>query len=190
MNGNTLGDNKYKKEMIDGKIHLMSPATVYHAITVENLNFIFKNYINKKHKECKVFSESLAIYLNKDDKTFVLPDVLIVCDKNKFSKRGYEGAPTLIVEVLSPATVEHDRTTKFKKYEASGVLEYLLVDYNNKLIEQYTLNNGTYMLKKLVALLDEWEIENLPDEKKTGYTSIIKVSAFEDLEINLADIFE
>ncbi len=190
MNSNALSYDKYKKEMIDGKIYLMSPATLYHAIAVENLNFIFRNYVNIKHKECKVFSEGLAVYLNEDNNTFVLPDVLIVCDKNKFSKRGYEGALTLIVEVLSPSTFEYDRTTKFEKYEASGVLEYLLVDYNNKIIEQYILNNKKYVLKKIVALLEEWEIDNLPKENKKAYTKIIKSGVFEDLEINLEDIFD
>ena len=45
--------------------------------------------------------------------------------------------PTWIAEILSPSTADRDRGVKFRDYAANGVEEYLIVDPDARLIEQY-----------------------------------------------------
>ena len=65
----------------------------------------------------------------------VQPDILVVCDPGKITPNHIEGAPDLIVEVLSPGTSAKDLRDKKALYERAGVHEYLVVDP----LEQYAI---------------------------------------------------
>lgn len=56
------------------------------------------------------------------------PDLSIICDRNKISERGCEGAPDFIIEVVSPGSRKHDYLTKNNLYSNAGVREYWIVD--------------------------------------------------------------
>ena len=78
----------------------------------------------------------------------VQPDVLFI-KQDRLPAPGtqiYEGAPDLIVEVISPSSIRLDRTVKFDAYERYGVMEYWLVDPKARLIEVYTWARGEYAL--------------------------------------------
>jgi len=75
--------------------------------------------------DCKVFAAPVDVYLEAG---VVQPDLLVVCDPARISPRGIEGAPDLVVEILSPSTAGKDVTRKWWLYEAAGVQEYLIVD--------------------------------------------------------------
>ncbi len=53
----------------------------------------------------------------------VEPDISVVCDQSKLDKHGCKGAPDLIVEILSPSSLRHDRLVKLNLYQQAGVLE-------------------------------------------------------------------
>lgn len=63
-----------------------------------------------------------------DDSTFVEPDVSLICDRDKLSDRGCEGAPDLVVEVVSPSNPEMDLVSKLNLYREAGVREYWVCD--------------------------------------------------------------
>src|SRR5882672_3925039 len=75
------------------------------------------------------------------DVTVVQPDVLYVATDRLsiISERGIEGAPTLVVEVLSPSTAYLDRNRKMSLYEEHGVPYYWIVDPESRSIEAYAL---------------------------------------------------
>jgi len=62
------------------------------------------------------------------------------------SGRGIEGAPTLVVEILSPSTTLIDRSTKRQLYRRHGVPYYWIVDHEARAIEAYQLSAGDYQL--------------------------------------------
>ncbi len=69
------------------------------------------------------------------------------CERDEIiGETGIEGAPDLVVEVLSPATAYYDLRTKFRAYEKSGVKEYWIVDPERKSVEVYTVTNGKFSL--------------------------------------------
>jgi Uma2 family endonuclease len=78
--------------------------------------------------------------------TVVQPDILYVATDRQAiaSERGFEGAPTLVVEVLSPSTARLDRDRKLKLYAEHGVLYYWIVDPESRSIEAYALAGADY----------------------------------------------
>jgi Uma2 family endonuclease len=80
--------------------------------------------------------------------TVVQPDVLYIASDRLsiISERGIEGAPTLVVEVLSPSTAQLDRVEKMKLYAEHGVPYYWIVDPEQRSIEAYTLTGSAFGL--------------------------------------------
>jgi len=78
----------------------------------------------------------------------VQPDIFyIAAGRTDVSLGRYvEGAPDLIVEVLSPGNWLYDRKEKYQVYQAAGVREYWIVDACAKTIEVYVLKEGVYLL--------------------------------------------
>jgi Uma2 family endonuclease len=62
------------------------------------------------------------------------------------SERGIEGAPTLVVEILSPSTTRIDRSTKRQLYTRYGVPYHWIIDPEARTIEGYVLAEGSYEL--------------------------------------------
>jgi len=75
----------------------------------------------------------------------VQPDLLVVCDRNKLDKRGCNGAPDLIIEILSPSSASCDRVLKFNRYLRAGVREYWIVDPEYRTVSGHVLENGKYV---------------------------------------------
>lgn len=76
-------------------------------------------------KQCTPFVASFTVRLPLEDgekdeannKNIVEPDLVVVCDKNKLDKSGYNGAPTLIIEIVSRSSVKRDKVLKLNKYQ-------------------------------------------------------------------------
>src|SRR5574341_553426 len=81
------------------------------------------------------------------DVTVVQPDVLYVATDRLsiISERGIEGAPTLVVEILSPSTARIDRERKLRLYADHGVPYYWIADPDNRTVEAYRLVGAAYV---------------------------------------------
>ena len=162
-------------EIIKGHILKMSPApnTNHHTIS-QNLNGSFYNQF--KNNTCRVFAAPFDVRLpikstNKND-TVIQPDLCIICDEKKIDQKGCNGAPDLIVEIISPSNSKHDIHTKFDLYQEAGVIEYWMVESIERMVLVYTLKNGEY-----IGLKPSVEGEN------------IKSIVFPDLIIAVEDVF-
>ena len=84
----------------------------------------------------------------------VEPDIFFIKkDRLNIIKEQYiEGAPDLVIEILSPSNKSYDRETKFQVYQASGVPEYWLVDYQAKTVEVFSLVDEEYVLSSKCGL--------------------------------------
>ena len=78
--------------------------------------------------------------------TVVQPDLSVICDPSKLDDDGCNGAPDLVVEILSKSTLKKDVNDKFQLYEESGVKEYWIVSPNDQLVDVFILYNGKYIL--------------------------------------------
>src|SRR5690242_62611 len=128
-------------EIIDGEAYNMTPApTVKHQRIAMNLVRIFGNLL--AGKPCEPFVAPTDVVL--DDTNIVQPDLFVVCDKGKITEANIQGAPDLVVEILSPSTKLKDRREKKAIYERFGVKEYLVVHPEDEMVDCYRLVNGRY----------------------------------------------
>jgi len=73
---------------------------------------------------------------------------VVICDLSKLDEKGCQGAPDLVIEILSPSSAQKDLKYKLKLYEEAGVPEYWVVDPTNYLIQIFTHENGIYQLHR------------------------------------------
>lgn len=171
-------DDDKRYELIDGELYLMSSPKILHQEIVGEIYAQLHTYL--KGKKCKAFVSPLDVCLSgfknpKREYNVVQPDVLVVCDENKLTEdMGIQGAPDLVIEVLSPSTRKHDIYRKFNLYQHYGVKEYWIIDTEAEVIYQYILNE-----KNIYTLPKTYEI-----------TEDIKVNILKNCIISLRDIIK
>ena len=156
-------------ELLRGFINKMSPApNRRHQDLSINLSTSLLNKF-RKATTCKVYAAPFDVRLPvpsaKKDTTVVQPDICIICDKSKLDDQGCNGAPDLIVEILSPSNSKHDADTKFKLYEESGVKEYWMVEPEKQMVFVYSLQNNIYIGLKPFTIGETIDSPLFPDLK-------------------------
>ena len=179
-----LRENYIKQEKIDGKIYNMSPSANYrHSIV--NGNIYGKLREGLKGSLCLTFMGNLDYrYHAEENDDYVIPDVMVICDRKHLKGSAYTGVPRFIVETLSSATALNDKTIKKDIYQNAGVSEYWIVSPNERAVEIYYLEDGTYILKNLYILQDDAE------EEDYNADTIITVRDFPHITMTLAEVFE
>jgi Uma2 family endonuclease len=117
-----------RAELIDGELwDLASPSRTHQRLALE-LAADLRDFIREHGGSCEVNAAPFAVNLFADDATFVEPDVTVVCDRDKLTDRGCNGAPDFVVEVVSPSSGGMDYVTKLSLYRDAGVREYWICD--------------------------------------------------------------
>lgn len=174
------------EELIDGKIVAMSPRpSLSHYHVCFNIARIFEEYL--WGKRCTPYGDGVDLYLSEKEQ--FIPDGMVVCDPSKIRPDGVHGAPDLVVEVLSPSTAKYDHGHKKDVYEASGVQEYWIVNPADKTVEQYLLQDGKFVLHEVYAVHPDWWLEKLKPEERAAIPTSFKCSLFDDLDIELEEVF-
>ncbi len=124
-------------ELIDGVFYEMETPTSIHQIIQLKLSSLLDSYITWKKGTCVAMSAPLDVQLDRDEKTMLQPDVVVICDRDKITRPCIFGAPDLIMEILSRFTRRKDMFLKNKKYAFAGVREYWLIDPDWKQITVY-----------------------------------------------------
>lgn len=140
-------DENDRIEIINGEAFMMATPSRIHQGIVAELTRQFGNYL--EGKRCKVYPAPFAVRLFERDgdspddvDTMVEPDLSIVCDNDKLDKRGCRGAPDMVIEILSPSTLRHDRLVKLGLYQRAGVREYWIVDPENNAVQVFLHDGG------------------------------------------------
>lgn len=158
-------------ELINGKLHYITAPNRMHQFLVTNILAGMFKHIKEKQGKCHVYPAPLGVCLLEEDETFVLPDIVLVCRKDVLTDAGCEGAPDLVVEVVSRGNASHDYITKLAKYKQIGVREYWIVDSSQKKVS----------------------LVNYEDAGKSGeysYEEAIHSCVLEGFEIRIADFIE
>ena len=148
---------KERVELIRGRLFKMSPApNIFHQRVSGHMFRAFSNFLWKK--KCEVFAAPFDVRFRKEgeasDKVFdiVQPDICVVCEPKKLERSGCVGAPDLIVEILSKATLKKDLQEKFVLYENNGVGEYWIVHPEDQTIQINRLGkDGKYISSKILT---------------------------------------
>jgi Uma2 family endonuclease len=159
-------------QLIGGEI-IMSPAPdLFHQIVSRNI-FLLMNAFVSARQLGELFYAPTDVYFSEHE-TFQ-PDILFVSNERLhiLKETRIEGAPDLIVEVLSPGTGYYDLANKKDVYEQSGVKEYWIVDPKVKSSEVLTNQNGNYV--------------TFAKSKKSGTVASTLLSGF---QMDLTSVFE
>ena len=130
-------------ELLEGDVYVTPAPSPLHQRVSKRLQRQLEAYFEASGRG-EVFNAPIDLILTPHD--VVQPDLVLVTDPGQVSRRGIEGPPALVVEVLSPSTRDHDRTVKGRRYAALGIRHYWLVDPEASRIECYRAEAGAYAL--------------------------------------------
>lgn len=155
-----------RAELIDGQIYYMTPPSTKHQRISMYLCTEISNYIRKQDGSCEIFQAPFAVFLNKNTKNYVEPDISVIFDKDKLTDKGCIGAPDWIIEIVSPGSKRMDYFVKLFKYRTAGVREYWIVDSDKDRI-----------------LIYNFESE---DTLEYSFSDTVKVNIYEDLLLDFS----
>lgn len=151
-------------ELIEGDF-CMSPAPLtFHQEIIGALYFLLRRFV-LENKLGRVMIAPLDVVLSVFN--VVQPDLLFVSNAKKsiLTRENVQGAPDLVIEVLSPSTASRDLQIKRKLYAQFGVSEYWIVDPDRKNVEVLTWTEEGYKTFKLYSENDTLGSAILPDLK-------------------------
>lgn len=173
-----LWDEDERIEIIDGEAFMMAtPSRIHQEISGE----LFRQLANfLEGKQCRVYPAPFGVRLfardgdgPEDVDTLVEPDISVVCDRSKLDQHGCKGAPEMVIEILSPSTLRHDRLVKLNLYDQAGVLEYWIVDPQNRAVQVFRRDGGAAL-----RICEEY-----------GHTQVAKVSVLDGCFLELSKVF-
>ena len=131
-------------ELIDGVFYDMSAPAVIHQKILGELFILFRECTDAHEGECEVYLSPCDVRLDRDNKTMVQPDLLVICGPYDLGAKRFEGAPDLALEILSPSTRSKDMFLKLYKYQNAGVKEYWIVDPDHETVMVYDFRNDNF----------------------------------------------
>lgn len=140
-----FGEENTLAEWIDGRVIVLFSGSTKHQDIVSFLDRVIGFYI-EKYNLGRLFFAPYAMKLSKLRRGRE-PDLLFISREREhlITKTYLNGAADLVVEVVSPESVERDSVQKFAEYEAAGIPEYWLINYANEIATFYQLDEkGQY----------------------------------------------
>ena len=132
-----------RAELVDGEMYDKAPPSTTHQRIVSRLHLKIAGYIESNGGKCEVFPAPFAVFLNKDERNYLEPDISVICDKHKIDEVGCNGAPDWVIEIVSKSSRHMDYYIKLFKYQKAGVREYWIVDPEKEVVTVYSFENET-----------------------------------------------
>ncbi len=141
----TLPDDGKRYEILDGELFVTPAPSGWHQVILANLVRALDGYVHSRGLGKVLFAPLDVIFA---DTSIAQPDLVYLDNARTslISRRGVEGAPTLLVEILSPSTTRTDRNVKFALYARYGVDFYWIVDPEARVLEAYRRAGTAYVL--------------------------------------------
>jgi Uma2 family endonuclease len=141
-----LPDDGRRYEIIEGVLYVTNAPNLDHQFTVMEIAFQLKRFVSAS-KLGYVLTAPFEIHLSKRTRP-VQPDVMFIRTERwpQPGTKFFDGAPDLIVEVLSGSTSRTDQFIKFNAYEQAGVSEYWIANPKTRSVQLFTLSGQEYAL--------------------------------------------
>ncbi|HVQ77576.1 MAG TPA: Uma2 family endonuclease [Candidatus Binatia bacterium] len=138
-----IPDDGKRHEILNGELYVTPAPSPLHQRASKRLQRKLEDYFEARGL-AEVFNAPIDMILGPHD--VAQPDILVVTDPDQISGRGIEGAPLLVVEVLSPSTRRHDREVKLRRYAALAIPHYWILDPEEKRIACHRREGDAYQL--------------------------------------------
>lgn len=158
-----------RAELIDGELFRMDAPVRRHQDILAKLFLKFGIYIEHNKGKCKIYPAPFAVYIEKNNRNCVKPDISVICDKDKLDEKGCQGAPDWMIEIVSPSSKMMDYERKVKLYREAGAREYWIVDAETETVTVYDFKHDK-------------------DAERYSFSGHIKVGIFEELWLNLSEM--
>ena len=134
-------DKRY--ELIDGDLYMAPAPLIRHQVILRTLLSLLWPFV-RDNDLGQVYSSPGDVIFSDED--VLQPDILFITAGREgiVTERPCEGAPDLVVEILSPSTGQRDRELKRKVYANYGVKEYWLVDPETDSIQVLRLGEADF----------------------------------------------
>ena len=174
-------------EIIEGVKIMAASARGGHNAIASRIFAVFDNYFFDKGTKAFAFPD-IDVYL--PDGNIFRPDLCVITDPKFIGKDDkIHGAPDLVVEVLSPSTMNNDLGIKKVIYERNGVKEYWIVDPISRNVYVYNLVDGRYNFDAAYHAYSRDEFDSLTDEERAEVKDKIQVGIFPELFVDVNFIF-
>lgn len=153
-------DDLNRYELASGQLEMMSPSP---TVTHQMVSFeIQKHFIYNCESDYFILNAPIDVILSPTEVR--QPDIVVVNRKriDILRNRGIEGAPDLVVEILSPSSLKRDKIDKQKVYASYNVPEYWIVEPKLGIIEAYILNEDHYELTNIFQNDEQVTSPNIP----------------------------
>lgn len=140
-----LPDDTFRYEIIEGELFASPSPGTNHQIAVSSLLAAMHNHARRNNLGL-VLTSPIGVRLPLRDSA-VQPDILFVHRERVAIVKDavIDGAPDLVVEVLSPSNWVYDRSHKQEAYLQAGVKEYWIVDYRARTVDVLVLEDDEYV---------------------------------------------
>ena len=153
LDGELLSDIRH--EYIDGEVYAMVGAHKYHNQIVMTVSNVFYNHL--LGKPCQPYASDMKV---KIDRKYFYPDVMVDC--SQVDADYYIEQPSIIVEVLSKSTRQHDKTVKRLAYfQIASLKEYVLIEQDFVEIEFWSRDENNYWQQSVYYLGDDIHFQSI-----------------------------
>jgi Uma2 family endonuclease len=137
-------DDGRRYEILEGELYVTPPPNVEHQRISRNLEFILLAFL-RRHSRGEVLDAPIGVRLGDED--VFEPDLVVVLREHsdRIGAQVIEGAPDIVVEILSPGSARRDLGPKREKYREAGVPEYWIVDPASSSVEVLALRDKAYV---------------------------------------------
>lgn len=167
-----LPDDGCRYELLEGRLSVVPAPFTKHQRGSLNLVYVLKTHVDRR-KLGELFEAPFDVILGPHDT--VQPDVLFVSREHagRISERGVEGAPDLVIEIVSTGSASRDWIEKLRIYQRAGVPEYWVVEPEARCITVLVLQGDSYSVFS-----------------KACDAELVKSTTFPELELAPAKLFD
>ena len=160
-----------RKEIIEGELFMTPAPSIKHQSISKTIFRLLDDYVTQHNLGEVWYAPCDIIFSNIN---IIQPDIFYISNENHeiLTALNIKGAPDLIIEILSPSTIENDRIYKKLVYEKYGVKKYWIVDPQEEIIEVWSLQDDRFQLVQ-----------------KAGKNQKLNSKLLEDFELDLSLVF-
>ncbi len=140
-----LPDDSMRYEVIRGELFMSPAPRPLHQRVILRLSYLLNAFL-LQHDSGEVLTAPIDVLLPERVADPVQPDIVVIAKERLqiVGELNIQGAPDLVMEVVSPSNPEYDRTLKYEIYAEAGVPEYWIIDPHERTVEVFVLRGGVY----------------------------------------------
>ena len=167
-------------EIIKGHIMPMAaPSRKHQSISWQLTLMVGNTFMNQKCRafaapfDVRLFDKSKSVKANQDVYSVVQPDICIICDVDKLDDKGCQGAPDLVIEILSAGNSKKEMKIKKQLYEENLIREYWIIDPEHETVHQFVLGDNQLYNPPIIYVSED----------------VVYADIFKELQVPLEKVF-